>query len=372
MKAETLLNYIGSVDEQYIQELFDDTAVSASKPIKVSRWHTVAACFALFIAGTVAMITGIGGTEYANVSIGHHTLTLPMSSYTTVMIDVNPSIKLEVNDRNVVITAEAVNDDAEQILKNTKLIGKDCNAAVKTAVQQLQKQGYITDLKNSVLVSVVDEDEENADLIRGNIVKTLKTLSNHADYGLSVLSQVLSDDSAYEKLSAKYNISTGRVLLIEKLCKQYPDFSIDELADENIQTLNQLIVYVGLPENIERIGEAAGVVPEKYRDEVKLDDLKPDEIVNFASAISDFYTKLSEYYDEKDIVDQIGYVLDINEGITTSGEKLWGVIAESRNQLVGSQGAVIKASENVVSDWYDQKNISKVKDFVNGLIEKAS
>ena len=97
-----------------------------------------------------------------------------------------------------------------------------------------------------------------------------------------------------------------------------------------------------------------------------------DELINFTCALSDFYTRLTDYYSENDVVKQIGYVLNITQGKDADGKTLWGIIAESRNHDIGSQGAVFGSGDTKVKNWYDQHDIYKVSKFVKGLLDKAA
>ncbi len=373
MKREDLLKHIGSVDDRFIDELFDESAeVSVKRVSRLKGWRALAASLAVVIAGTAAMFAGIGGADSGIVELGQHIIQLPMASNTVLMLDVNPSLKIEINDRNVVVNVEPLNKDAEKVAADIDIVGKKYEAAVKTTMNALQDKGYISNLKNSVLVSVLDKDEERADEVRTAAVEAIKNIEKQADYGLSIISQTMTNEKNLKDLADIHNVSTGRIMLISKICNERSDLSFDTLVKNNIQTINQFMLYIGAPEDIEIVGDVAGVVPEKYRDKVNLDDLSTEEVVKFTKAMSDFYNKLAEYYSENDVAKQIGYVLSIAEGKSASGEKLWGIIAESRNQLVGSQGAIINVGDDAVSTWYDQKNIGKVTQFIKEVIKNAA
>lgn len=373
MKSEELLRHIGSVDDRFIDELFEESSVvSIKRASRLKGWRTLAASLAVVIAGTAAMFAGIGGTDSGIAEIGQHIMQLPMASNTVIMLDVNPSMKLQINDRNVVVEVDPLNKDAEKIAADIDIIGKKYDTAVKVTVNTMQEKGYISNLKNSVLVSVLDKDEERADKIRGAVVDAICKVDKQVGYDISVISQTMTSEKNLKDLAESNNVSTGRILLLSKICKERSDLSFDALVKNNIHTINQFMAYMGAPEDVELVGAVAGVVPEKFRDKVNLDDLSTEEVVKFTKAMSDFYNKLAEYYSESDVAKQIGYVLNIAEGKNASGEKLWGIIAESRNQLVGSKGAIINVGDDSVSTWVDQKNIGKIAQYISGVIKKAA
>ena len=372
MRKEDLLRHIGSVNDRYIDELFDEEAQTMPKAAGHKSWRALAASLAVIVVGSAAMFFGLGKADIGSTEIGGNTVDLPMAANTVVMLDVNPSIRLEVNDRNVVVDAQAVNSDAEKIAADISIVGKKYDEAVKVTVNAMQKNGYITELKNSVLVTVVDGDEERANTVRKTVVDTIVKIDKSVGYDISILSQTMTSDADLRELAEANHVTTGRVLLIEKICKLNSDFSVDKLVKNNIQTINQLLVYTGVPETVERIGEAAGVVPEKMRSSLKFDEMSGDELINFTCALSDFYTRLTEYYSEKDVVKQIGFVLNITQGKDADGKTLWGIIAESRNHDIGTQGAVFGSGDTKVKNWYDQHDVYKVSKFVKGLLDKAA
>lgn len=372
MRKEDLLNYIGSVNDRYIEELFEDEVKAMPKSSGHKSWRAFAASLAVIVVGSAAMFFGLGKADIGTTDIDGHTTKLPMAANTVVMLDVNPSIRLEVNDRNVVVEVDAVNSDAEKITADISIVGKKYDEAVKVTVNAMQKNGYLTELKNSVLVTVVDSDEERAASVRKTAVDTIVKIDKSVDYDISILSQTTTGDGDLRELAEKNHVTTGRIMLIEKICKLNSEFSVDKLVKNNIQTINQLLTYIGVPETVERIGEAAGVVPEKICSSIKFDEMSGDELINFTCALSDFYTRLTDYYSENDVVKQIGYVLKITQGKSADGKTLWGIIAESRNHDIGSQGAVFDSGDTKVINWYDQHDIYKVSKFVKGLLDKAA
>ncbi len=372
MRKEDLLNYIGSVNDRYIEKLFEDEVKAMPKSSGHKSWRALAASLAVIVVGSAAMFFGLGKADTGSTEIGGHTTQLPLAANTVVMLDVNPSVRLEVNDRNVVVEVDAVNSDAEKITADIDIVGKKYDEAVKITVDAMEDKGYITDFKNSVLVTVLDDDEERAGKIRSTVVNAIKELNKSLDGGFSILSQTMADDTQLRKLAESNKVSTGRILLLEKVCEIDTDFTVDELVKYNIQTINQLLSYIGLPDTIERIGTTVGVVPEKIRSELNFDELEGTDLLNFTAAMSDFYTKLGDYYSVRDILNQVGYVLNISQGKGENGETVWGVVAETRNHNVGSLGAIFSNSDIEIADWFSHDNVYKVSEFLKGLLKSAA
>lgn len=360
MRSEKLLQCIGSVKEEYIEEIMTEAPRSARRAAGSRRLAaSIAASLAVVILGTVVMTNSGAEVDTGSMELSGGTKTVAMAQNSVIMLDVNPSICIEVNDRNVVVAVKGLNDESQAVLEGLELSGRDYSEAVTDIVTKLQEAQYLTELKNSILVSVSASDENLASEILQTSVEAVESVSEAADYAFSILSQVITHNADAAAASEKYGVSEGRVNMINKFVAEHSDYSFETLVENNVQLLNQLFEYVGLPEGIERIGDVAGVVPKDCEAKLNLDELSCDELISFTSAISDFYDKLGEYYSTGDIAKRIGYAFSIVESSTEDGQKFWAVLAESLTKNIGNHGAIINIGQST-SDWLDQSEIGKV------------
>ena len=146
-------------------------------------------------------------------------------------IDVNPSLELKVNKQNEVREVVANNDDAKKVLQDMDLVGSDMNVAVNALIGSMAQLGYLDDLSNSILISV---DGKNSEALR---VELLNNLNIGDSY--SVVSQEINDN--YTDLATQYNISEGKVQLINQVIANNPLHTFDELAGLSINELNLLL-----------------------------------------------------------------------------------------------------------------------------------
>lgn len=82
------------------------------------------------------------------------------SVVTVVTIDINPSVKLSLNNDGYVVEAKAINQDAKS-LNLDYVIGFEIEAAVEWIVTEAHTKGYINtedDIEDYVLVTAVDVD----------------------------------------------------------------------------------------------------------------------------------------------------------------------------------------------------------------------
>ena len=72
----------------------------------------------------------------------------------TIAIDVNPSLVLELDEDDKVINVIMNNEDAIIIVGDMDLIGVDYNVAVNALIGSMVSNGYLNELANSVLLSI--------------------------------------------------------------------------------------------------------------------------------------------------------------------------------------------------------------------------
>lgn len=185
---------------------------------KLSRILSIAAVFVLLIAG-VFLYKNFTGSDAAAL----------------VSIDVNPSIELEVDADERIIVARALNDDGKKVLSGMKLEGTDLNTGVNAIVGSMLKNGYIDELRNSVLVSVSGDGSIDTAALEA---KLMQEVSSALDGAGAVVAQNLDDiDDDTRKLAERYGISVGKAAFIEKIIELNPTLKVEELAPLSINEL---------------------------------------------------------------------------------------------------------------------------------------
>ena len=185
---------------------------------KLSRILSIAAVFVLLIAGVFLCKNFTGSDEAALVSI-----------------DVNPSIELEVDADERIISARALNDDGKKVLSGMKLEGTDLNTGVNAIVGSMLKNGYIDELRNSVLVSVSGDGSIDTAALEA---KLMQEVSSALDGAGAVVAQNLDDiDDDTRELAERYGISVGKAAFIEKIIELNPTLKVEELAPLSINEL---------------------------------------------------------------------------------------------------------------------------------------
>ena len=158
-----------------------------------------------------------------------------------VAFDVNPSIQLEVNKEEKVLSAEPLNADASKILFDMDLKGTDLNVATNAIIGSMLRNGYLSDIANSILITVENGDDEKAAALQEQLVSEINQILGSNNIEGSILSQTLStNNSDLQEKASTYNISIGKASLIEEILDTNSQYTFDQLAALSIQELNIL------------------------------------------------------------------------------------------------------------------------------------
>lgn len=120
----------------------------------------VATCLIVCVGLGVGLGLGFGGgvlTLYVDDSPAGGGDPVPAPTY--MSIDINPSFGIEVDEDGVVVSVEALNEDAVIVLLDTNLVGKTVEEVFTTIVSLAEELGY---LKEDGTVNVVMSNEFKA------------------------------------------------------------------------------------------------------------------------------------------------------------------------------------------------------------------
>lgn len=122
MKSDDLLRHLGSVKDEYIEEIMTESVRSARRRSgKRSIVASIAASLAIVILGMAVMAADGANVEKDEMTLTSSVQSIQMARNSVIMIDVNPSIRIEVNDRSTVVAVEGLNDDAKPVLEDLSL-----------------------------------------------------------------------------------------------------------------------------------------------------------------------------------------------------------------------------------------------------------
>lgn len=178
--------------------------------------------------------------------------------YSVIALDVNPSIVLELDEDGKVVEIIENNEDAEQILEDMDLVGVDYNVAINAIIGSMVVNGYITDTKNSVLLSIDSENTDTEETLMSELSTAISSLLENSSISGSVITQNLDFEQDAEDLADELNISEAKAELILDIIALDPRMTSEELASLTINDLSLLLDSKNYPlNNIFKNGNAS-------------------------------------------------------------------------------------------------------------------
>lgn len=195
---------------------------------KKKRWAPLAAaaCLALVLVG--------GGGGYYYYSANNAVASL-------VSLDVNPSIQLEVNKNEKVLSATPMNDDGAEILDGMNLKGTPADVAMYAIIGSLLQHGYVDELANSILITVEDDDQARGEKLQQELTAQADAALANAQVNGAVLAQTLQNSEELTQKAQEYGISTGKAALIQAIVEGSNNTkTFEDLVGLSINELNLL------------------------------------------------------------------------------------------------------------------------------------
>ena len=179
----------------------------------------------------------------AAIGISNRGLTAkPISSdgdiNATICLDVNPSVEIAVDKSETVVNVTADNKDGESIINGQDFKGDSLSDTVETLVNRMVDEDYISNLKNSVLVSVASQNGEFGKQLEKKMSDSIFELLGSKNIEGAVLSQTITQaDDELVSLAKMYNISIGKALMIMDIIEAEPHYTFESLASLSVNDL---------------------------------------------------------------------------------------------------------------------------------------
>ena len=202
------------------------------------------------VAACLCMVVLAGGTyTYRNGKVD-----------SVIGIDVNPSVELSVNKKNKVLAAEALNDDAEKIMKDMDLKGVDLKVAVNAVIGSMVTNGYLNDLDNAILVTVSNDSISKASSLRTAVVSDIKNTLEEKRLKAVVYDQQVIDEDQVKQLAKEYGISYGKAYFLKELIAQNSSLTMNDMKELAPLTMEEIAKVI--TERSYAVGGKTGVTEE--------------------------------------------------------------------------------------------------------------
>jgi len=156
-------------------------------------------------------------------------------------IDVNPSIEIRTSRTERVLSVVPLNDDAVIVLDGMNLKNVDLDVAVNALIGSMLKHGYVSEIKNSILITVGNSDSKRGAELQARLSDEVNTFLNANSFDGAVMSQTLSEDKRLRALADEHNISIGKAAVVELVINQDPRLKFEDIAKLGINEINLLL-----------------------------------------------------------------------------------------------------------------------------------
>ena len=231
-------NKIASAFEQLVvpdnvfEKISDSISASDKKRTVVSMTKKKKSyMFALPLTACLMVVLVIGAFIYEN----------NFAVETIVGIDINPSVEISLSKSTRVLDITALNKDADELLSAVELNNGDLNDVIDELVEAFSEEGYLEDEAGSVLVTVVNDDDETASAIRQEIVSGIGSALTDNNSSANVLNQTVKITDDVRKFANENYISMGKASLILNMIAKDSSLNSKELAKMSIAEITILI-----------------------------------------------------------------------------------------------------------------------------------
>ena len=197
----------------------------------------IAAALALAIlGGAVGYFIGHGSPATENptpiVTPAPVESTAPVGEVDSVItLDVNPSIEIDVDANDTVTRVTPLNSDARIVVGSMDFAGSGLDVTVNALIGSMLTNGYLDDLRNSILVSVTNGDSARASALQQSVSGMIESALGTGGLQGAVVSQTLTPDESLSSLAVSYNITEGKAALIKKVVAADPTLTVESLVN---------------------------------------------------------------------------------------------------------------------------------------------
>ncbi len=320
--------------------------MTTNKRNNFKKFAAVAAAFVILFAGVI----GFAVTSQRNDIVS------------TVSLDVNPSINIQLNKNEKIVDVIPLNEDAEKIVGTMDFKGSDLTVTVNALVGSMLRNGYLSDIANSLLVTVEGNDHAFNEQMRKRVEDEIDAVLKGVDFDASILNQEIDEEDKLEAFAEKNGISEGKAKLVFAIAEELPHHTPEELAKLSINELN---ILAGNTEEVTAKGEPStkGYIGTQKATKIALDKIgikESDTISINVTPESDDGVMVYE------VVIQAGnYIYEVEIDATT------GNVSDFEKELVEGPFELPSEPDSSVINEAEAKAAAYAKAGVNGADVKG-
>lgn len=168
----------------------------------------------------------------------------PVEATSTVYIEINPSIEIDLNEDDEIIDIRSNNDEAQQLLNSIDTYeGKKLEIVLERFIQKAIERGYLTSANPFVMYDVSGKNETVIAHIEAVLSERVPEIAQRNLPDLSFVHGNAKDQTIDEINDARReNISIMKYRLINRVLETREDLTFQELKSYTIGELRDLLV----------------------------------------------------------------------------------------------------------------------------------
>lgn len=200
---------------------------------------------AVAAALVLVCLGGYLGLSYANRA----DLPAEYSVASVITLDVNPSLNIVMDESDKVLEVQPLNDDAKAVIGDMDFAGSSLDVTVNALIGSMLVNGYLDDIRNSILVSVENGDSAKAESLQQQVSDLISSAVGDGGFEASVLTQTVTATSESAALAEQYGISEGKAELILKVCAADPTLTAESLAPLSVNDISLIAGSRGISDS---------------------------------------------------------------------------------------------------------------------------
>ncbi len=152
---------------------------------------------------------------------------------TTITLDINPSIEINLDRNEKVKNIIALNDDAKDIISN-ELKGKSLDIVFEMIITSLVEKGYVDKEDNLYVILHVEGNTTN-EIVSKQLEFEFGKKEIHTE--IVTVEKITKED---KKLAKKYNVSPAKISYIESIVQDNNSINIENLVNDSVSELEKI------------------------------------------------------------------------------------------------------------------------------------
>ena len=171
------------------------------------------------------------------------------AAVSVITLDVNPSIDIIMDENDKVVTVTPLNDDAQVVIGDMDFSGSSLDVTVNALIGSMLVNGYLDDIRNSILVSVENGDAAKAASLQAEVSALISSAVGDGGFEAAVLTQTVTATSESTSIAEQYGISVGKAELILKVVAADPTLTVESLAPLSVNDITLIANSRGISDS---------------------------------------------------------------------------------------------------------------------------